>query len=110
MLVNDNSTKTVLSACPAVTHATTQTAIGSCAHVVTTRIENMCLENKLTLLSASGSSSMSCNGPQTTPVFGFESCKDDDVQFKFYTGLTFVQFMCLWDFLGPAVSKLTYWN
>ncbi|VDI15694.1 Hypothetical predicted protein [Mytilus galloprovincialis] len=36
--------------------------------------------------------------------------KDDLTKFKFYTGLTVPQFMCLWGYLGPSVNKLVYWN
>ena len=29
---------------------------------------------------------------------------------KFYTGLTYLQFMCLWKFLGDATKKVNFWN
>ena len=42
--------------------------------------------------------------------FGMAEVKDDDSKFKFYTGLTFYQFIVLLKFLGSAASKLTCWN
>ncbi|CAC5392815.1 unnamed protein product [Mytilus coruscus] len=36
--------------------------------------------------------------------------KEDPAKFKFYTGLTVPQFMCLLGYLGPSVNKLVYWN
>ena len=42
--------------------------------------------------------------------FGMADVKHDDSKFKFYTGLTFYQFIILLQFLGPAASTLTGWN
>ncbi|XP_021163678.2 uncharacterized protein LOC105939306 [Fundulus heteroclitus] len=44
--------------------------------------------------------------PPQKPPFSVEEVKNDDKQFKFYTGLTWLQFMSLWDFLGPSRDKL----
>lgn len=43
-------------------------------------------------------------------TFRIENIKEDDKQFKFYTGLTYNQFLCLWQFLGVSAFKLNYWN
>ncbi|CAC5388099.1 unnamed protein product [Mytilus coruscus] len=40
----------------------------------------------------------------------FNNVKEDPTKFKFYTGLTVPQFMCLWGYLGQSVNKLVYWN
>ena len=47
---------------------------------------------------------------ETSPRFDISYMKDDDKKCKFYTGLTFIQFMQLWNFLKPAVQHLKYWN
>ncbi|XP_048747865.2 uncharacterized protein LOC125660063 [Ostrea edulis] len=39
--------------------------------------------------------------------FSIESIEDDDEKMNFYTGLTYMQFMCLWRFLGPATRNLS---
>ena len=52
----------------------------------------------------------STNGPAFQDSFGVDSVKNDDKSFKFYTGLTFQLFLCLWDFLGDSVKKISYWN
>ena len=44
------------------------------------------------------------------PSFGVESVRNNDKKCRFYTGLSWLQFMCLWNFLGPAKEKLMYWN
>jgi len=43
-------------------------------------------------------------------AWGLDDVKDDDVKFKFYTGLRYSQFLALWEFLGPAADKLVHWN
>ena len=43
-------------------------------------------------------------------VFTFENIKDSDKQFKFYTGISYDQFEAIFEFLGPAANKLSYWN
>ncbi|XP_006818135.1 uncharacterized protein LOC102802862 [Saccoglossus kowalevskii] len=42
--------------------------------------------------------------------FSVEDVSDDDVKCKFYTGLTWLQLLCLWDFLGRATNKLSLWS
>ncbi|KAM4574074.1 uncharacterized protein V3H82_008823 [Fundulus diaphanus] len=44
--------------------------------------------------------------PPQKPPFSVDEVKNDVKQFKFYTGLTWLQFMSLWDFLGPSRDKL----
>lgn len=39
-------------------------------------------------------------------VFSVDDFKNNDKQFKFYTGLTWLHFRALWDFLGPSREKL----
>ena len=36
--------------------------------------------------------------------------KYEDVKFKFYAGLTYSQFLALWEFQGPAANKLVHWG
>ena len=52
------------------------------------------------------------NEPESVPFedFSVDSVKKDDNLFKFYTGLAFLQFMALWEFLGPSCYNLQYWN
>ena len=38
------------------------------------------------------------------PAFGIDSVKDSDSKCKFFTGLTFVQFMMLWECLGECTK------
>ena len=71
--------------------------------------ENDCLKSKSTAHSAH-----THNHVQQEFVaskhFGIAEVKDHDSKFKFYTGLTFYQFIVLCKFLEPAASKLTGWN
>ena len=43
----------------------------------------------------------------TTDDFTIEDVQHNEDKMKFYTGLTFLQFTCLWKFLGPSVSMLS---
>jgi hypothetical protein len=56
----------------------------------------------------SGKKNRESNDGQQT--FRIENIKYDDKQFKFYPGLTYNQFLCLWQFLGVSAFKLNYWN
>ena len=47
---------------------------------------------------------------QDRPPFGVDDVRNNDKKCRFYTGLSWLQFMCLWNFLGPAREKLSYWN
>ena len=47
---------------------------------------------------------------QDRPPFGVDDVCNNDKKCRFYTGLSWLQFMCLWNFLGPAREKLSYWN
>ena len=40
-------------------------------------------------------------------AFSIEDVKYDDKKMKFYTGLSYEQFICLWRFLGPATINLS---
>ena len=46
----------------------------------------------------------------TSSMPSVESVRNNDKKCRFFTGLSWLQFMCLWNFLGPAKEKLTYWN
>ena len=35
---------------------------------------------------------------------------DDDEKCKFYTDLTWMQLMCMWNVFGSCKDKLIYWN
>ena len=39
--------------------------------------------------------------------FSLDDVKDDDKKMQFYTRLTFLQFQCLWKFLGDSVNYLS---
>ena len=45
---------------------------------------------------------------QDRPTFGVDDVRNSDKKCRFYTGLSWLQFMCLWNFLGPAREKLSY--
>ena len=42
--------------------------------------------------------------------FGIHDVKDNDAKCKFYTGLTWDQFVCVRNYLGSAKDKVCYWN
>ena len=42
--------------------------------------------------------------------FNFEAVRKDDKMLKFYTVMTYLQFMCLWNFLGDCTKKIIFWN
>lgn len=77
--------------------------------------ENDLLKRKLELLNKQHDNPPRCSENSETNT-GQSRCLDveemlkDSEQLKFYTGLTSSQFMCLWNFLGPSVNKLQYWN
>ena len=48
--------------------------------------------------------------PQMRFQWSIEHVRNDDNQFRFYTGLKYFQFVTLWEFLGPSATKLTYWS
>ena len=103
--------------------ASTQTE--RCSECVTKNIEKTILKNKVILLEnevqmlnqkLSTRNTKPDKHVNRSPVsktsqkkyFSYEHVKDDNKQFKYYTGLTFLQFMTLWRFLGPAVNHLIY--
>ncbi|XP_013419440.1 uncharacterized protein LOC106180094 [Lingula anatina] len=90
----------------AVTDAASQTAYDKM--YLQSKVENMLLKNQLKTLSTPitppGSTS------KEKPSLSFASVKDNPKQMKFFTGLTLVHFMSLFNFLGPAVNNLKYWN
>ncbi|XP_035988198.1 uncharacterized protein LOC105923908 isoform X2 [Fundulus heteroclitus] len=75
-----------------------------CEEMTRLKVENHILKKKLSnfdLLTAT---------TQQKPFFSVDDVKNDDKQFQFYTGLTWIQFMALWNFLGPAKDDLTYYK
>ena len=74
------------------------------------------MENDIQILNQKLSASKAKPGEQVNmnstgssqKYFSNDDVKDDDKHFKFYTGLTFLQFMTLWRFLGPALNHLIY--
>lgn len=46
--------------------------------------------------------------PQQKHLYSVEYVKNDDEQFQFYTGLTWSQFVSLWDFLGPDRDNVSH--
>lgn len=44
------------------------------------------------------------------PLLCLDTLKDDDKKMKFFTGLTYLNFIALFNFLGPATASLKYWN
>jgi hypothetical protein len=107
---------------PDLVEKETQTETRQTSEMVCLRIENKILENKQRLLPSS--EAFKINKPkhkidENTKLvahasyhdsFCVESLKNDDKKFKFYTGLTYVQFSCLWDMLGKSTSKVNFWN
>ncbi|XP_074653656.1 uncharacterized protein LOC141907814 [Tubulanus polymorphus] len=44
------------------------------------------------------------------PSLSLQKLKEDDKKMKYFTGLTYLQFEALFNFLGPSVNNLRYWN
>ena len=86
------------------------------SNIVKLKIQNSILDNELKLKTSEfkikrpskASSVKKMQFHENFESFGAASVKHDDKAFKFYTGLTFAQFMCLWDFLN--VKKINYWK
>ena len=71
------------------------------------KIENITVKHEIVNLKQQSETS---EDDKAQSNFGANVVRDDDVKCKFYTGLTCLQFMCLWELLGPAKEKLAYWN
>ncbi|XP_014670846.1 PREDICTED: uncharacterized protein LOC106811658 [Priapulus caudatus] len=85
--------------------ASTQTEKNLNPSYVNVKIENLVLKNELADLKSKITSK-----DEPVKFFCVDDVKDNDRKCKFYTGLTWLQFLCVWEFLGPAMEKLTYWN
>lgn len=72
------------------------------------KIENMMLRNEIRI-SSTTSYADEKSGRQS-PSLSLDTVKSDDKEMKFFTGLVFLQFTSLFNFLGPASSHLRYWN
>ena len=97
---------------------TCQTAKPVTSDMVRLSVQNQILKNSLKVSAGSfemkkprkQSSAEGSPAKKTSEKFNLESLKNDDKMCKFYTGLTFLQFMCLWNFLGDCTKKINFWN
>ena len=73
--------------------------------------ENVTLRNELADMTSKLEVQNGLNDATTQRKY-FRACdiQNDNEQCKFYTGLTWLQLMSLWDMLGSSKNKLTYWN
>lgn len=78
--------------------------------VISERVQRNILQNENAINAESDDTPPLSTSDEYCKQFSVDSVKDDDKKFRFYTGLTFFQFMALWNFLGPACYNLTYWN
>ena len=92
---------------PALVDKHTQTDRSCDPSLLAVKIENVTLRNEIVNLKYQLNA---CRQEKVHSNFGVDSVCDDAAKCKFYTGLTWLQFMCMWDFLGPAKNKLSYWN
>lgn len=82
-------------------HKSCQTDTG-CVEMMKLKLENM-------ILKSERSECTNYNvAPQQKHLFSVDDVKNDDGQFRFYTGLTWPQFMSLWDFLGPTRDNVSH--
>ena len=71
------------------------------------KIENMILRNKMKTAEEKKDDS-NLSTPDTN--LSLNSLKDNDSKMKLFTGLTYYQFLALFNFLGESVNDLTYWD
>ena len=71
------------------------------------KIENKVLKNETPNLNQRLEE---CQREKVTDNFCVNDVTDDDEKCKFYTDLTWMQFMSMWNFLGSCKDKLIYWN
>ena len=76
----------------------------TCDEMVQLKVENIILRNRLAKCKKQNAAT------QQKQLFSFNDVRRDDEQFKFYSGLTWLQFMALWNFLGPSKEKLAYYK
>ncbi|XP_045160376.2 uncharacterized protein LOC123525403 [Mercenaria mercenaria] len=74
----------------------------SCSEQISNKIEKRILQNKQRIVSTKKST-------QQKSKFSFDILKKDEKLFKFYTGLTVLQFNHLFNALGESVHTLKYW-
>ena len=83
----------------------------SCDPNDTKVLVNKALVSRIELLEAQNTrlqSELRCQRPR---FFRIESIVDDDTLVKFYTGFaTYALLLAFFEFLGPAVNNLTYWD
>lgn len=73
------------------------------SQIVKLKLEILLLKNENTLLKSQQNTTCTCE-----KNIDVSYVTEDDEKCKFYTGLTWSQFLCLWEFLGPAKNKLSY--
>ena len=104
---------------PSTQDQDTQTEKTPSSVIVKLKIQNRILENNLkvspvptfNLLKRPTKQSVAGNFAVSSKAhFNIESVKNDDKILKFYTGLTYMQLMCLWNFLGNCTRKMNFWN
>lgn len=71
------------------------------------KIENVTLKHEIANLRQQLDE---CQKENASCNFGVRDVVDDEAKCRFYTGLTWIQFMFVWEFLGPAKDKVCYWN
>ncbi|KAK2153699.1 hypothetical protein NP493_2271g00004 [Ridgeia piscesae] len=91
-------------------HQHTQTTKGHDSDIVAVKIKNVILNHEIAKLRQQLAECQETNEGVPGGHFGIHDVKDNDAKCKFYTGLTWDQFMCVWNYLGSAKDKVCYWN
>jgi hypothetical protein len=132
-------TSPVTSVAPLRRDVSTQTEIGSTQtqfaetstqtihadlerEILKLKVEKKILANKIKLLEDSVNS-YACNVDEisnsnskcvsdkiSAKLFSWSDVQGDDDLFRFYTGIAFSSFQTIWELLGEAKCKLSYWN
>ncbi|XP_053397878.1 uncharacterized protein LOC128556500 [Mercenaria mercenaria] len=110
-------TSTGVNCKPDVQEKESQTEKTVSSDIVRLKIQNRILENNLKVSSQDQFQIQKPKKQNTveekarvTEAFSVDTYMNDDKAFKFYTGLTCIQFLCLWDFLGDCTQKINFWN
>lgn len=125
--IREASTQTESQGCSTYT----QTELsGQQTNIVNTALQKKILGNEIQLLQdkvqmlnsqisqLSNSDRASGHGRQKNQTgrceakihFSWMNIKDNDKMFKFYTGISYGHFEIIWELLGDAKYKLSYWN
>jgi hypothetical protein len=123
-LTRDMATQTEFTQCH-FAEASTQTLHADMEkEILKLQLEKRILENKIRLLEDSlqsytctsnvnekSQSNSKCTNVQSfSKNFSWADVQNDNKLFKFYTGISFSTFQTIWEFLGEAKCKLSYWN